>query len=71
MEKIANWFSIFWQESAEGTGTYAYTLLLGLELTIYISAIAATVALAAGSIVGVLRTLPSPLARRISGAYVE
>jgi glutamate/aspartate transport system permease protein len=71
VQKIANWFSVFWDESAEGTGTYAHTLLLGLKLTLYISLIAAVVALIFGSIVGVMRTLPSPLARRISGAYVE
>jgi len=62
---------VFWQESAEGTGTYAYTLLLGLKLTIYISVIAAIVALTVGTVVGILRTLPSPLWRRLSGAYVE
>jgi glutamate/aspartate transport system permease protein len=71
VDKIAKWFSVFWQESAEGTGTYAHTLLLGLKLTIYISAVAAAVALVLGTIVGVMRTLPSPLARRLSGAYVE
>ncbi len=71
MEKILNWFSVFWADSAEGTGTYAYTLLLGLKLTLYISFIAVIVALVLGSIVGVMRTLPSPLARRISGGYVE
>jgi len=71
VDRIVNWFSVFWQDSTEGTGTYAYTLLLGLKLTLYISAIAVVVALIFGSIVGVMRTLPSPLARRISGAYVE
>jgi len=71
MEKIVNWFSVYWQDSAEGTGTYAYTLLLGLKVTLYISVIAALVALILGSIVGILRTLPSPWANRISGAYVE
>jgi glutamate/aspartate transport system permease protein len=71
VESISAWFSVFWEESAEGTGSYAYTLLLGLKLTLLISAIAAAVALVFGSIVGVARTLPSPLARRLSGAYVE
>jgi glutamate/aspartate transport system permease protein len=71
VDKIVKWFSVFWQESAEGTGTYGYTLLLGLELTLEISAIAAIVALVFGSVMGVMRTLPSPLARRLSGAYVE
>ena len=68
---IINWLSVFREDSAEGTGTYAHTLLLGLQLTISISAIAIAVALVMGSIVGVMRTLPSPLARRASGAYVE
>ncbi len=71
VQHIANWFSVFWQESAEGTGTYGYTLILGLEMTLYISVIAVAVAFVFGSVVGVLRTLPSPLAKRISGAYVE
>jgi glutamate/aspartate transport system permease protein len=71
VDKIAKWFSVFWQESAEGTGTYAHTLLLGLKLTVTMSAIAAIVALALGCVVGVMRTLPSPLARRLSGGYVE
>ncbi len=57
--------------SALGTGSYAYTLLLGLKLTFLISLIAASLALALGSIAGVMRTLPSPLARRVSAAYVE
>jgi glutamate/aspartate transport system permease protein len=71
VDSIGAWFSIFWQESAEGTGNYAFTLLLGLKLTVEISAIAAAIALFAGSVVGVARTLPSPLALRLSGAYVE
>jgi glutamate/aspartate transport system permease protein len=71
LDKITKWFSVFWQQSAEGTGTYAYTLFLGLKLTLYISLIAAIVALTLGSVVGVLRTLPSPFWKRVSGAYVE
>jgi glutamate/aspartate transport system permease protein len=71
VDAVVKWFSVFWQESAEGTGSYAYALLLGLKLTLEISVIAATLALIAGSIVGVMRTLQSPLARRLSGAYVE
>jgi glutamate/aspartate transport system permease protein len=71
VDRIANWFSVFWQDSAEGTGTYAYTLLLGLKVTLQIALIASIVALVMGSFVGVMRTLPSPWARRISGAYVE
>ncbi len=71
MDRITQWLSVFWEESAEGTGTYADTLLLGLQVTLSISLIAAGLAFLLGSFVGVLRTLPSPLARRLSGAYVE
>lgn len=65
-----NWL-IFWDQSVEGTGTYAYTLLLGLYTTLEVSVWAALLALVSGSIVGVARTLPSPWAKRLSGAYVE
>jgi glutamate/aspartate transport system permease protein len=65
-----NWH-IFWEPSVEGTGTYAYTLLLGLYTTLEVSFWAALLALLSGSIVGVARTLPSPWVRRLSGAYVE
>jgi glutamate/aspartate transport system permease protein len=67
-----NWnWQIFWEPSPEGAGTYWDMLLSGLRLTLEMGLIAWVIALAAGSIVGVARTLPSPLARRLSGAYVE
>jgi glutamate/aspartate transport system permease protein len=67
-----NWnWHIFWEQSPEGTGTYWDMLLSGLRLTVEMGLIAWVIALVAGSIIGVARTLPSPLARRLSGAYVE
>src|ERR1700756_2858457 len=54
-----------------GTGTYLDLLLSGLVLTIKTSMLAWIIALAFGSIVGVLRTLPSKLANLIGFAYVE
>ena len=59
-----NWnWHIFWEQSPEGTGTYWDTLLSGLSLTLEMALIAWVIALAAGSVVGVARTLASPLAR--------
>ena len=65
-----NW-GIFLDPSPEGGGTYADMLLSGLWVTLKVSAIAWIIALAMGSLVGVLRSLPSPWMKRLSGAYVE
>src|ERR1700756_979855 len=54
-----------------GTGTYLDLLLSGLVLTIKTSMLAWVIALVSGSIVGVLRTLPSKTASWIGFAYVE
>ncbi len=67
-----NWnWKIFWEQTPEGTGTYLDTLLAGLWLTIQMSIIAWVIALIIGSVVGVARTLPSPMARRLGAIYVE
>jgi len=67
-----NWnWTIFWEQSPEGTGTYLDMLLSGLRWTIVTAIISWLLALMLGSIVGVLRTLPSALAQRTSAAYVE
>ena len=67
-----NWnWGIFWQPSPEGTGTYLDMLLSGLKWTLATAACAWVLALILGSIVGVMRTLPSPAANRLGGAYVE
>jgi glutamate/aspartate transport system permease protein len=65
-----NW-RIFWEPAPDGTGTYLDMLLSGLVVTIEVSLCAWLIALALGSVVGVLRTLPSKTAARIGFAYVE
>ena len=67
-----NWnWGIFFEPSPEGVGTYADTLLIGLRWTLATAALAWLLALALGSIIGVMRTLPSPTAQRFGKAYVE
>jgi glutamate/aspartate transport system permease protein len=67
-----NWnWSIFWETSPEGTGTYAQLLLAGLGWTITTALYAWAIALLIGSAAGVMRTLPSPWARAIATAWVE
>jgi glutamate/aspartate transport system permease protein len=65
-----NWV-IFWQQSPEGQGTYFQTLIWGLGWTLATALIAWAIALAVGSIVGVLRTTPNRWAVRLGNAYVE
>jgi glutamate/aspartate transport system permease protein len=65
-----NWH-IFWEPSPNGTGNYLDMLLSGLVVTIETAICAWIVALVFGSIVGVLRTLPSKAASRFGFAYVE
>ena len=56
-----NWH-IFLEPAPNGTGTYLDMLLSGLVLTIETALCAWIIALVFGSIVGVLRTLPSKTA---------
>ena len=65
-----NWH-IFLDPNPMGTGTYLDLLLGGLWLTIKTSLLAWVIALVSGSIVGVLRTLPSKPATWFGFAYVE
>lgn len=65
-----NWH-IFLEPAPDGTGTYLDMLLAGLVLTIETSICAWIIALVFGSIVGVLRTLPSKAASLIGFLYVE
>ena len=65
-----NWH-IFFELEPGGAGTYLDMLLSGLLLTIETSISAWIIALVFGSIVGVLRTLPSRTASWFSFAYVE
>jgi glutamate/aspartate transport system permease protein len=67
-----NWnWHIFLEPEPGGTGTYLHLLLSGLALTIGTALLAWVIALITGSIVGVLRTLPSRTAQWIGFLYVE
>ncbi len=65
-----NW-GIFFDPNPMGTGTYLDLLWSGLALTLKTALLAWIIALVMGSIVGVLRTLPSRLASWFGFAYVE
>jgi glutamate/aspartate transport system permease protein len=65
-----NWH-IFLEPNPTGAGTYLDMLLSGLRLTILTALVAWVIALLFGSVIGVLRTLPSKLASWIGFAYVE
>ena len=65
-----NW-SIFFQTSPDGVHTYLETLLLGTGWTLATALSAWCLALALGSIVGVIRTTPHPWLVRFGKAYVE
>jgi glutamate/aspartate transport system permease protein len=65
-----NWH-IFLDPAPDGTGTYLDMLLAGLLVTIEVSLSAWIIALVFGSVIGVLRTLPSRTASWIGFCYVE
>ena len=65
-----NWH-IFFEPDPSGSGSYLDMLLAGLWLTIATSICAWIIALVFGSIVGVLRTLPSKAASWFGFVYVE
>ena len=67
-----NWnWHIFLEPAPSGTGTYLDMLLSGLALTIKTALLAWIIALIFGTIIGVLRTLPSKIASWIGFGYVE
>jgi glutamate/aspartate transport system permease protein len=65
-----NWH-VFFEPSPNGTGTYLDMLLSGLVVTIVTSLCAWAIALVTGTIVGVMRTLPSKAANLFGFCYVE
>ena len=65
-----NWH-IFLEPDPTGGGTYLDMLLSGLLVTLETSLLAWIIALVFGSVVGVMRTLPSKTASWIGFAYVE
>jgi glutamate/aspartate transport system permease protein len=67
-----NWnWGIFFETSPDGVHTYLTTLLMGTGWTLATALAAWALALSLGSLVGVIRTTPSPLLVRIGQAYVE
>ena len=67
-----NWnWHIFLEPAPNGTGTYLDMLMSGLVLTIKTALCAWIIALVTGSIIGVLRTLPSKTAQWVGFLYVE
>lgn len=65
-----NW-GVFWELSPEGNGTYLDMLLSGLNWTLVTALFAWIIALAFGSVIGVLRTLPRSWFSPLATAYVE
>jgi glutamate/aspartate transport system permease protein len=65
-----NW-GIFWQVSPDAAHTYLQTLLLGTVWTLATALAAWCLALAFGSLVGVIRTMPYRWLERLGNAYVE
>ncbi|GIQ72379.1 amino acid ABC transporter permease [Bradyrhizobium sp. ma5] len=67
-----NWnWHIFLEPNPMGTGTYLDLLLSGLVVTIKVSVLAWIIALVSGTVIGVLRTLPSRTASWIGFCWVE
>ena len=65
-----NW-TIYWDLSPTGGGTYLHTLLVGLGWTLACALSAWVIALVLGSIIGVVRTTPVRWAVRLGNGYVE
>jgi glutamate/aspartate transport system permease protein len=65
-----NW-GIFWETSPDGVHSYFATLLLGAAWTLATALSAWILALAFGSIVGVIRTTPHSALVRLGDLYVE
>jgi glutamate/aspartate transport system permease protein len=68
-----NWnWGVLLQPSPDGSGhTYFETLLVGLEWTLVTALCAWILALSLGTCVGIARTLPSPMGRRLASGYVQ
>ena len=67
-----NWnWHIFFEPNPTGAGTYLDLLLSGLWLTVKTALLAWIIALIFGTIIGILRSLPSKTASWIGFCYVE
>jgi len=65
-----NW-GIFWEPAADASGIWLQYLLAGIVWTLGTALAAWIIALAVGSIVGVVRTTPLEWAIRLGNGYVE
>jgi glutamate/aspartate transport system permease protein len=65
-----NW-KVFWDLSVDGSHTYWQTLVSGLGWTLTVAMIAWVIALAVGSVVGVMRTSPISWAVKLGNVWVE
>ena len=67
-----NWnWGIFFELAPDGAHTYLGTMMFGLGWTLATALSAWVIALALGSIVGMLRTTPNVWLARLGNAYVE
>lgn len=67
-----NWrWEVFLEKTPSGGDTYLGWFLTGLQITAGVSLSAWFIALAFGSVMGVLRTVPNRFARLVGTAYVE
>lgn len=64
-----NW-SVLFQSTGVGDSTYLQWVLIGLGWLLVIALVAWSIAMVLGSILGIMRTLPSKTARTIGTAYV-
>jgi len=64
-------WGVFLDPVPSGGGTYLGWMIAGLETTVALSLTSWLIALVVGSIMGVLRTVPSRLLRGIATVYVE
>jgi glutamate/aspartate transport system permease protein len=65
-----NW-GIFWDQTPEATGSYFASLMSGLEVTILLAICAWIIAFVFGSLIGIIRTLPSRWPVMLGNAYIE
>ncbi len=67
-----NWnWGIFFEPAPDGSGIYLWWLVLGLGWTLATALAAWLIALAVGSVLGVLRTTPKRWVVRLGNGYVE
>jgi len=64
-------WNVFFETVPSGGATYVDWILTGIEFTVAVSLSAWLIALAVGSVMGVLRTVPSRLLRGVAAVYVE